>query len=137
MSYSGSCLCGAVSYEFEGEPRVALHCHCSQCRKATGSTLATWVLVPLTGFRWLSGEQQVKKFASSDHAQRLFCGTCGSTLGNLTERRPQLMHLAAGTLEHAPSFRVAFHAYVANIAPWHEITDALPRHDGEPTARPR
>jgi|SRR6188768_4369696 len=137
MSYSGSCLCGAVAYEFDGEPRVAVHCHCSQCRKVTGSTLATWVLLPLEEFRWLKGEQQLKRFASSDRGQRLFCGTCGSTLGSLTERRPNLMHLAAGTLEQAPTFRVAFHTYVASMAPWHEITDALPRFDSEPSARPR
>ena len=137
MSYSGSCLCGAVAYEFDGEPRAAVNCHCSRCRKFTGATVATWLLVPLASFRWLSGEQQLKALPSSDHGRRFFCGTCGSSLGSLTERRPQLMHLAAGTLEHAPTFRVAFHAYVASMAPWHEITDALPRYDEEPTARPR
>jgi len=135
--YSGSCLCGAVSYEFEGQPRVAVNCHCSACRKATGATVATWLLVPLDQFRWLSGREQLREFASSEHARRSFCGTCGAVLGNLTTRRPTLMHLAAGTLDHAPTFKVAFHGYVASKAAWHEITDALPQYDEEPTPSPR
>ena len=34
---SGSCLCGAVRYEATGEPKRFVHCHCSRCRKATGT----------------------------------------------------------------------------------------------------
>jgi len=135
MSYSGSCLCGAVRYEFEGEPRIVVKCHCSACRKATGSTVATWMLVPLDRFRWTSDNEQLREFASSDHGRRSFCRTCGSTMGNLTSRRPNLMHLAAGTLDHAPSFQVAFHGYVASKAPWHDITDGLPQYDSEPVPR--
>ena len=133
MTYSGSCLCGAVRYEFEAEPRIAVNCHCAACRKATGSTVATWLLVPLDQFRWTSDNQTLREFVSSDHARRTFCATCGATMGNLTTRRPKLMHLAAGTLDRAPAFRVALHGYVASKAPWHEITDALPQYEGEPT----
>jgi len=133
MSYSGSCLCGALGYAFDCEPRGVVTCHCSACRKATGSSFATWILVPLAQFRWSSGREQLREFASSDHARRLFCERCGSTMGNLTTRRPALMHLAAGTLDRAPVFQVAFHGYVASKAPWHEISDALPQYDDEPS----
>jgi hypothetical protein len=122
-----------LRYEFEGEPRVVVNCHCSACRKATGSSVATWLLVPLDCFRWLSGQEQLQKFASSEHGQRLFCATCGATMGNLTSRRPKLIHLAAGSLDRAPAFQVAFHGYVASKAPWHVITDALPQYEDEPS----
>jgi len=133
MSYSGSCFCGALRYEFDGEARIVVNCHCSACRKATGSSVATWLLVPLERFRWLSGQEQLRQFASSEHAQRLFCANCGATMGNLTTRRPKLMHLAVGSLDRAPEFQVALHGYVASKAAWHEITDALPQFDGEPS----
>ncbi|HYQ04837.1 MAG TPA: GFA family protein [Polyangiaceae bacterium] len=135
-SYSGSCLCGAVAYEFEGEPRIVVNCHCSKCRKATGSTVATWVLVPLDRFRWTRGEQLLKSFASSEGAQRSFCGTCGAVMGNLSNKRPTLMHLSAGTLDHAPALQVKFHLHVASKAPWHLITDELPQFADEPSAPP-
>ena len=137
MSYSGSCLCGAVAYEFEGEPRVVVNCHCSRCRKATGSTVATWVLGPFEQFRWLRGEDQLKTFASSDHAQRMFCGTCGAAVNNLSNRRPRLMHLSAGTLDRSPALQVALHVHVGSKAPWHVITDAIPQFDEEPPPPPR
>jgi len=41
--------------------------------------------------------------------------------------------LAAGTLDRPPAFQVAFHGYVASKAAWHEITDALPQYDDEPS----
>jgi hypothetical protein len=128
MPYSGSCLCKAVRYTFDAEPRVVVNCHCSLCRKATGSTYATWALVPREHFQWTAGAENLRQFASSDHGSRFFCSACGSTLGNLTHLRPTVMHLAAGTLDNAPEMRAAFHVYVGSKASWHEITDALPQH---------
>ncbi len=134
-TFGGGCLCGAVTYEFTGMPRVTVACHCSACRKATGSAFGTWTLVPKDEFHWRSGVEQIAEFVSSDHARRLFCRNCGTTLGNLSSRRPTFMHLAAGTLDRAPSFRIGLHVYTASKAPWFEITDSLPQHDDEPTKR--
>jgi len=136
MSYTGSCLCGAVAYEFEGEPRIVVNCHCSKCRKATGSAVATWVLVPLAAFRWQRGEEQLQSFASSDEARRLFCRTCGAAVGNLSRKRPTLMHLSAGTLDSAPALQVAFHLHVSSKAPWFTITDSIPQFAEEPAGPP-
>ena len=137
MSYDGSCLCGAVRYAFEGEPRRVVNCHCSACRKATGSSFATWVLVPLERFEWVTGREALREFASSDDGRRLFCGVCGATMGSVTSRRPKLMHIAAGTLDHAPELKVAFHLYVGSKAKWHEITDGVPQHDELPPQPPQ
>jgi hypothetical protein len=134
-TFSGGCLCGAVTYEFTAAPKVTVACHCSACRKATGSAFATWSLVPKDGFHWRSGVDHIAEFVSSDHARRLFCRVCGTTLGNLTSRRPDFVHLAAGTLDRPPPMRIALHAYTASKAPWFEVTDSLPQHADEPTKR--
>ena len=134
--FAGSCLCGAVAYEFDGEPRVTVACHCSKCRKATGSAFGTWTLLPLASFRWSQGAEELGEFQSSDHARRLFCKKCGTTLGNLTARRPDFMHLATGTLDAAPNLRIGLHVYTASKADWFQITDAAPQHDAEPAKRP-
>ena len=39
--FTGGCLCGAVRYEINGDPVRVAHCHCDDCRKATGSSFAT------------------------------------------------------------------------------------------------
>lgn len=133
--FGGSCICGEVTYGFDLPPKVTVACHCSSCRKATGSAFGTWTLVPKESFRWLKGAEHVAEFASSDHARRLFCRLCGTTLGNLTNRRPNFMHLAAGTLDRAPPLRIAMHVYATSKAGWYDITDDLPQHDTEPTKR--
>ncbi|HVY30873.1 MAG TPA: GFA family protein [Polyangiaceae bacterium] len=133
--YRGGCLCGAVSYVFDAPPRVTVACHCSACRKATGSAFGTWTLVAKDHFRFTSGEQQIAEFQSSDHARRLFCKRCGTTLGNFTTRRPSFIHLAAGTLDTPPTMRINLHGYTASKAPWFEITDQLPQHEDEPQPR--
>ncbi len=134
-SYAGSCLCGRVRYEFDIEPKVTVACHCSACRKATGSAFATWTLVTKDHFHWTAGEDEIAEFSSSDHGRRMFCRTCGTTLGNLTTRRPAFMHLASGTLDRAPALTIKFHAYVGSKAPWYEIADSSPRFDELPDSK--
>lgn len=130
--YVGSCLCGRVRYEFDVEPKVTVTCHCSKCRKATGSAFGTWTLVAKDHFRWTLGTDQIGEFASSDHGGRFFCKYCGTTLGTFTTRWPQFMNLAAGTLHQAPDLNIKHHAYVGSKAPWYAITDSLPRFDQLP-----
>jgi hypothetical protein len=130
--YSGSCLCREVRYEFDAEPRACVACHCSNCRKVTGSAFAIWALVPMSAFRWLSGHELITEFRSSDHGQRFFCRRCGSTLGNLSSERPNLMHLACGTLDRAPNVRIMMHVYAASKAPWFELDDGAPQFDEMP-----
>jgi hypothetical protein len=131
--WDGSCLCGRVKYQIDVAPRVTVACHCSMCRKLTGSAFGTWSLVPKESFRFRSGQELVTEVASSEHGQRLFCRQCGATLGSLTSRRPAFMHVAAGTFDGAPPLRIALHAYTASKASWYEIADGLPQHAEEPT----
>ncbi len=108
-------------------------CHCSQCRKATGTAFGTWALVPKDEFRFTSGTERIGEFRSSDHATRMFCKDCGTTLGNLTTRRPDFFHLAVGTLDVTPPLNIILHVYAGSKAAWYEIRDDTPRHDTEPT----
>ena len=58
----GSCLCGAVSFEYDGEPAAMVNCHCSRCRRAMSAAHATMVMVDHDGFRWLSGEDAIVNY---------------------------------------------------------------------------
>ena len=57
QSARGSCLCGSVTFEVQGPPSAFRYCHCSRCRKASGSAHAANMLVPETQFRWLAGNR--------------------------------------------------------------------------------
>jgi AcrR family transcriptional regulator len=76
----GSCLCGTVRYEIDGLFEVMSHCNCSMCRKHHGAAFATFVTVPLSGFRWVTGESALSTYQSSAYGKRTFCSNCGSIM---------------------------------------------------------
>src|SRR5688572_11573695 len=76
--HHGSCLCGAVSFEVEGELTPPDACHCSQCRKASGHYWAS-TDVPRDAVA-ISGEDRVGWYQSSENIRRGFCKDCGSPL---------------------------------------------------------
>ncbi|HEX5935269.1 MAG TPA: GFA family protein [Pseudorhizobium sp.] len=89
---SGSCLCGKVRYSVKGPPlRIGL-CHCSDCRKESGSAFATFGIWPAHAFE-STGE-------ISTFQGRGFCPTCGSRLFNPNEGE---MEIRVGTLDMAPT----------------------------------
>jgi hypothetical protein len=78
----GSCLCGAVKYEATGEPARFYHCHCSRCRKATGTGHATNLFLQPGLLKWMCGEEQVRSFKVPEAKRftNFFCANCGSRL---------------------------------------------------------
>jgi len=127
MTTQGSCLCGAVRYEVDGPFQSMLSCHCSMCRKHHGAAFATFVSAPLTGFRWLSGQDQVQQYPSSPSGSRGFCRKCGSVAPMSIEAMGLVLCPAANLLGDI-GIRPQAHIFVGSKAPWYEITDSLPQH---------
>jgi hypothetical protein len=125
----GSCLCGEVRYEISGELSPAVHCHCVQCRKASGASFTTNASVPADAFQFLSGEMLVGEFQSSPGRFRRFCTRCGSPLVKRYADKPGLLRLRLGTLDTDPGVSVAAHIFVRSKAPWFQISDGLPQHE--------
>jgi hypothetical protein len=48
----GGCLCGAVRWTAEEEPKAAHHCYCSMCRRWTGGAFATLAWFARDAVRW-------------------------------------------------------------------------------------
>lgn len=129
---SGSCLCGAVAYEVTGAPDWSHHCHCSRCRKITGSACASNLFVPGDALRYSRGEQHVRVYRppEAERFAHAFCERCGSTLPWRNEARGRVV-VPMGSLDGDPGLRPLAHIFVGSKAPWVTISDSLPRH---PTA---
>lgn len=128
-SLHGSCLCGEVAYEIDGELTDLVHCHCSMCRKMHGAAFGTYGSVARTAFRFVRGEDRVVSYRSSGPITRTFCGRCGSTLQFIRDGRPTIS-LAVGTLDDDPRKRATRHIWTRDKAPWWHIDDSLPRYEG-------
>lgn len=128
----GSCLCGSIQYEVRSSLGRAVHCHCSMCRKAHGAAFGSYARVEEKDFAFTSGKENVAAYSSSPEVTRTFCRHCGSTLQFIRSSRRGAFSLALGTLDDNPGVEQSMHIFVGSKAPWFDITDDLPRHDGRP-----
>lgn len=131
----GSCLCGAVAYEYDGEPERMLHCHCSRCRRANSAVHSTLLFVSDDAFRWLTGEEQVDKYEIQDAVVMgsAFCRTCGSQMPRELGERGVLL-IPAGSLDTDPGVRPSSHIFVGSKAVWVDIHDQIPQFAEYPTS---
>jgi len=124
-----SCLCGAVTWSVEGPFEWMSHCHCSRCRKAHGSSFATYVAGQAKTFE-LRGSQHVVRWESSPGFFRCFCDVCGAVVPG--DPFGELIFVPAGNFATDIDARPLMHIFTASKAPWVEIRDSLPRYDAYP-----
>ena len=123
---SGQCLCGEVAYTVADDFAYALNCHCSNCRRATGSAFKAFAGIASERLTLTRGADSLRLYGEGpNHDAR--CATCGSLLYSLV-RDGTFVHLTLGTLTDAPSVQPSAHIFVGSKAPWFTITDALPQH---------
>lgn len=124
---TGKCLCGAVHYAVADEFVYAANCHCSNCRRATGSAFKPFAGIERNKLRITEGENNLMRFGE-EHACDMRCKVCGSFLYSVV-REGQFVHVAMGTLVDAPTIRPTEHIFVGSKAPWFTITDDLPQYE--------
>jgi hypothetical protein len=126
----GSCLCGAVQFEISGTFQSFFLCHCSRCRKDTGSAHGANLFSSTATIAWLSGSDSIRTFRlpSTRHAKS-FCAECGSALPRVDDA---LLVVPAGCLDSALAMRPNAHICYASRAPWDERLEDIPKIDGLP-----
>jgi hypothetical protein len=115
---TGSCLCGAVKYEVDGELRPVIACHCLQCRKQTGTYMSA--TATHDGNLSIIEEGALKWYRSSDSARRGFCGVCGSILfwkGDGLD----YTSITAGSLDGATGIPLDGHIYCESAGDYYVI----------------
>ena len=125
---AGSCLCGAVRYRVADEFMYAMNCHCSDCRRATGSAFKPFAGIQREKLDIIQSREDVLIFGDEKANHDVHCRKCGSFLYSVVGGGR--VHVTLGTLMDAPSIRPSAHIFVADKAPWFEITDNLPQHEG-------
>ena len=125
---TGKCFCGSARYEVANEFAYAANCHCSNCRRTTGSAFKPFAGIERGKFRLIAGEHELLIFGD-ESGHDAHCGRCGSLLYSLV-RDGAYVHIAMGTLVDDPTIRPTAHIFVGSKAKWFTITDDLPQYDG-------
>jgi hypothetical protein len=130
--HRGSCLCGAVTFQITGAFDAFFLCHCSRCRKGSGSAHASNLFSTTATIAWLTGEEQVTSYSvpGTRHV-RSFCATCGSALP-WHEDNGAVLGVPAGSLDSEIAITPTAHIYMASRAGWEDGLEVAPRMDGVP-----
>ncbi len=131
--YSGGCLCGAVRYEAEGEPMLAGHCYCADCRKASGSGFIPFMQFPSSAVS-VRGPTLTftSRAASGRNAARNSCRLCGSLVFGGEVGKSMSFTIYAGSLDDPSLFHPTVAIFVRGHPNWATIPPNLQTFDRRP-----
>jgi hypothetical protein len=131
-SLHGGCLCGAVTFEIQPPFPRMVHCHCSRCRRSTGTGHATNLYVEPSQLRWIAGESSISRYElpSAKSFGKWFCRQCGSPLPRPT-RSGKVLVVPAGSLD-VVAVAPSAHIFWESRAPWACASGSLPTHADYP-----
>jgi len=124
---TGQCLCGTVHYAVADDFLYAANCHCSNCRRTTGSAFKPFAGIAREKLRVIQGQDRLKRYGDED-GHDAHCEVCGSLLYSVV-RDGAFVHVPMGTLVDDPSIRPTAHIFVGSKAAWFRITDDLPQFE--------
>ncbi len=125
--YSGSCICGSVKYEISGEFKFFYHCHCSRCRKSTGTGHASNIILNPDAAEWTAGEELLGsyKVPDAERFRTMFCKNCGSPLPRVALER-NIAVIPAGSLDSNPDIEPSGRIFFDSKAEWSCDSTELP-----------
>src|SRR5689334_13632542 len=103
---TGGCACGAVRYEFSGEPLMMGHCQCRACQRSSGTGHASHVAVPASTFKLTGPVKYWESTADSGNlVARGFCMECGSPLTSMNNGMASMAFIRAASLDDPSLFK--------------------------------
>jgi hypothetical protein len=130
MSLTGGCLCGGVRFELSEAPSRATYCHCTRCRRRSGTAASAEGRIEAGTLTITSGEELVRAYMPPGRWHELFCSNCGSALFSRDPDDPSTMSVGLGAFDGDPGVRPSRRQFVAYAAVWEPVPDdGLPRFD--------
>lgn len=126
-SYSGGCACGALRYQIKAAPIFENHCQCADCRRRSGTGHGSWLTFPQRSEVQITGTAQEWQVAgdSGNLKSHAFCPVCGVPVCLTFAAMPDLIAIAAGSLDAPETFRPAVVTYASRGCVWDVMDPAL------------
>lgn len=125
---TGTCLCGAVSFEVASAFDKLFFCSCDQCRQITGSAFASNLFVGAEGFDWLSGAAEIVRYqVPARDISKSFCRVCGSGVPWVSSDGTKMI-VPAGTLNEPAQVAERIRIFASEQPRWASDLEHVPTH---------
>ena len=126
MRIKGGCYCGEIRYVSNGDAQASVQCHCRECQYITGGHPNVLMIMPLDGFKFLSGKpKEFKRNDLENSMTRLFCSKCGTAIGTRNPMRPNSIILKVGTFDDPSIFKPEIAIFTSDKQKFHFIDDKV------------
>ena len=126
-THTGKCLCGDVTYSVTGDPVRQGHCHCLDCKKATGAGFATIAFFKDEQFAKNSGQTHSYQHQaeSGNTLTKEFCQRCGSLVFGSNTGRPGIKSVYVGSLDDAGFVQPQFNVWMKRLLSFYRVDETL------------
>ena len=127
QTLTGSCLCGSLAYSLTGEPALFFHCHCSRCRKSSGTGHASNLFVKNAEVAWSGDTELIKnyKLPEATRFSRSFCTNCGGAVP-MEIPDAKMVFVPAGTLNDEPNIAPQARIFYESKTNWSCASEDIP-----------
>ena len=126
----GGCLCGAIRFELAAKKLSAFQCHCSLCRKQTGTAASCGSIINAADFSWLQSDADIATWVKDTGLTAHFCKICGSTVPNKF-RGQEYYWIPVGLVDNA-NVEIVANIFVADSAMWSPVSKCINPIEGRP-----
>ena len=120
-SYEGGCTCRHVRYRMTSKPMFVHCCHCTWCRRETGTAFALNAMIEADRVELLGGEvEAVDTPSNSGNGQKISrCPKCRIALwSNYAGAGDAVRFVRVGTLDEPARVPPDIHIFTSSKQPW-------------------
>jgi len=131
---TGGCLCGALRYRAEGEPKAQGLCHCRNCQRLSGGGHVGWLCLDAAAVT-VEGDAlpYTTTGGSGSPATRFACPTCHGIVYGTAEVMPGLINLYAGSLDDTSQFKPQVAIFTRSRPAWDHSSRGLTCYETVPS----
>ena len=122
---SGNCLCGSFKFTVEGSFGDVRYCHCSQCRRGSGSAFSANARIRKSQWTLEGPEGDITEFEHRPGKFKAFCARCGSPLYARSSQDPDDIRVRLGGFEGDLDVEITGHVWISSKSTWYSIEDSM------------
>ena len=130
-TFEGGCACGEVRYRLASVPMFVNCCHCTECRRQTGSAFVINGVIETSRIDVVSGQPKaVAVPTGSGRPHDIYrCPTCRIALWSDYGRRPALRFVRIATLDNPAALPPNAQIFTRSKLPWVKLSQDIPAFD--------